>query len=246
MLSLKKSIQESFLSLYNIDIAPTLSVAPKSELGEYCINVFPLAKPLGKSPNIIAEEVCDSLAKKTDIFQSVNALSGYVNFFLTDALWKSLGESVEVSPREKNHETVIVDYIGMNVGKPPHIGHICTPLQGQALINTLGYLGYHVIGDSHLGDWGSLFGKLIVGFKKYGNETKLADDAIGHLLEIYIAVNADAESDPAVEQECRDAFRELANGNPEYTALWAKFTSASIETNKKILESMHIHQDYDI
>ncbi len=167
MFTLEKSLQEAFLSLYHLDITPTISVAPKSEFGEYCINVFPLAKPLGKAPNAIAEEVAHHLANRTDLFRSVNATGGYVNFFLTDTVWKHLGESIEIAPHEDKNETVVVDYIGMNVGKPPHIGHICTPLQGQSVINTLRYLGYRVIGDSHLGDWGSLFGKLIVGFRRF-------------------------------------------------------------------------------
>lgn len=143
-------------------------------------------------------------------------------------------------------ETIVVDYIGMNVGKPPHIGHICTPLLGQSIINALRYAGYTVIGDSHLGDWGSLFGKLIVGYKKYGNAEKLADDAISHLLEVYVAINADIEADEAVAEEARIAFRELSHGNKDYTKMWAEFTSATIATNKKILEMMHIAQDYDI
>lgn len=134
----------------------------------------------------------------------------------------------------------------MNVGKPPHIGHICTPLQGQSIINTMRYLGYHVIGDSHLGDWGSLFGKLIVGYKKYGNPEKLASDAIDHLLEIYIKINTDCEANPEIEQECRDAFRELSSGNPEYTALWSHFTQASIATANSMLFMMHVKQDYDV
>ncbi len=178
---------------------------------------------------------------------SANSTGGYVNFFLTDNFWKNFFKNIENNPQfsDKN-EAIVVDYIGMNVGKPPHIGHICTPLQGQAIINTLRYVGYQVIGDSHLGDWGSLFGKLIVGFQKYGSEEKLAEDAITHLLDVYVAINADIETDEAVAEQTRVAFRELSNGNPEYTTIWAKFTDASINTNKKILQMMHIHQDYDI
>lgn len=170
-----------------------------------------------------------------------------MNFFLTNHFWQNFFKNILENPEHKaKNETIVVDYIGMNVGKPPHIGHICTPLLGQAIINTLRYAGYTVIGDSHLGDWGSLFGKLIVGFKKYGSEEKLAEDAISHLLEVYVAINADIEADEAVAEEARVVFRELSNGNPEYTKTWAKFTDASINTNKKILNLMHIHQDFDI
>lgn len=63
------------------------------------------------------------------------------------------------------NETIIVDYIGANVGKPLHIGHICTPSIGQVICNVYRHLGYDVIGDSHFGDWGGIFGKLITAWK---------------------------------------------------------------------------------
>jgi arginyl-tRNA synthetase len=195
---------------------------------------------------MIAEEIASSLRADIENFTQVNVIGGYVNLSCTARVWMDILSQVENQQQEKKNETIVVDYIGMNVGKPPHIGHICTPLQGQSIINVLKYHGYHVISDSHLGDWGLLFGKLIIGFEKYGSQEKLREDAINHLLEVYIAINTDTESDPSIEQFCRDAFRELSNGKKEYTDLWVQFTTASIATNKKILELMHIHQDYDI
>ena len=247
MQTIQSIITGTIQSLYTIDFSPEISPAPKPELGEYCINIFPIVKSVGKAPNIISQEVADALKKHTDFFVDTNATGGYVNFFLKHTFWQRMFSDIlkEKSHQPKN-ETIVVDYIGMNVGKPPHIGHICTPLLGQSIINALRYVGYTVIGDSHLGDWGSLFGKLIVGYKKYGNPEKLRDDAIAHLLEVYVAINADIEADESVAEEARIAFRELSNGNKEYTKMWAEFTGATIATNKKILEMMHIHQDYDI
>lgn len=247
MNSLKNTFANVIKDLYHIDFVPEISAAPKPELGEYCINIFPIVKQVGKAPNIISEEIANKILLEKDIFRDASATGGYVNFFLTNHFWQNFFKKILENPtHEKKNETVVVDYIGMNVGKPPHIGHICTPLLGQAIINILRYDGYDVIGDSHLGDWGSLFGKLIVGFKKYGDEKKLSEDAISHLLEVYVAINADIEKDETVAEETRTAFRELSNGNPEYTKIWAEFTNATISTNKKILEMMHIHQDYDI
>lgn len=236
-----------FLEKFDIDFTPEITPAPKVELGEFCINIFPIVKQIWKAPNIISEEIANELKNFGEIFENSSATGGYVNFFLKNNFWVNFFENIEKPLNfDKKNQTVIVDYIGMNVGKPPHIGHICTPLLGQSIINTLRFAGYDVIGDSHLGDWGSLFGKLIVGFQKYWNEEKLSEDAISHLLEVYVAINTDCEADEKVEQECRDAFRELSNWNPEYTAIWSRFTTATISTNKKILELMHIHQDFDI
>ena len=73
-----------------------------------------------------------------------------------------------MNDKSKKTETIIVDYIGANAGKPLHIGHLCTPSVGQVIINTHEYLGYKVIGDSHFGDWGGIFGKLIHGWNEFG------------------------------------------------------------------------------
>ena len=247
MQSVQSALQEIFSKLYNLHPTFEITAAPKPEFGEFCINVFPFTKVLSKAPNEISEEVARELENFSESIKKATATGGYVNFFLTDAYWQEIFNNIVSAekPASKN-ETVVVDYIGMNVGKPPHIGHICTPLLGQAIINTLRYAGYTVIGDSHLGDWGSLFGKLIVGFQKYGNAQKLQDDAISHLLEVYVAINADIETDKSVEQACRDAFKKLSEGDAEYVKIWADFTTATISTNKKILKLMHIHQDFDI
>ena len=71
-----------------------------------------------------------------------------MNFFLTDRVWLSfLLEKEMFSSHRQNGKTVLVDYIGANVGKPLHIGHLCTPSIGQALCNIYRFLGYSVIGD---------------------------------------------------------------------------------------------------
>jgi arginyl-tRNA synthetase len=83
-------ITDTIHSLYGVDFSPEISVAPKPELGEYCINVFPLAKTAGKAPNILSEEIAIALAKHSDTFVSTNATGGYVNFFLTNSIWLNL------------------------------------------------------------------------------------------------------------------------------------------------------------
>ncbi|MFZ2256152.1 MAG: arginine--tRNA ligase [Patescibacteria group bacterium] len=162
MKTLNSVITATLEKLYNSEYTPEISVAPKPELGEYCINIFPLAKTAGKAPNLISEEVATELAKHTDIFVSTSATGGYVNFFLTESVWMEVFQSLNQSNNQPiQQSTIVVDYIGANAGKPLHIGHICTPSIGQVICNTYRHLGYRVIGDSHFGDWGGIFGKLI-------------------------------------------------------------------------------------
>jgi arginyl-tRNA synthetase len=127
-------------------------------------------KQVGKAPNVISEEVAKRLAENTEIFVSTSATGGYVNFFLMDNVWIDLFSNLEQNPPNPLSQggtkpTVIVDYIGANAGKPLHIGHICTPSIGQVVCNIYRHLGHRVIGDSHFGDWGGIFGKLIYGWK---------------------------------------------------------------------------------
>jgi arginyl-tRNA synthetase len=90
-----------------------------------------------------------------------------VNLFLVDAVYVEETSKWQFPIWEKRDETVIVDYMGANIGKPLHIGHLCTPLFGQATINMLRLMGYTVFADMHQGDWGGIFGKLITGWKYF-------------------------------------------------------------------------------
>lgn len=85
--NIQEKIQKTIQTLYGVEFSPEISVAPKRELGEYCINVFPLAKTAGKAPNMLSEEIAAELAKESTIFNGTSATGGYVNFFLTDKVW---------------------------------------------------------------------------------------------------------------------------------------------------------------
>lgn len=143
----------------------SLDVPPKKELGDFAFNVFPYTKATRLAPPAIAEKIAEGLRNRPEHFRDVSIMGGYVNFFLTNASWKDLFDALSTENKPAKNETVVVDYIGANAGKPLHIGHICTPSIGQAILNTYKYLGYNIIGDSHFGDWGGIFGKLIALYK---------------------------------------------------------------------------------
>ena len=90
-----------------------------------------------------------------------------MNFSCTTVVWMDIFNTISSPEMAKpgSGKTIVVDYIGANAGKPLHIGHLCTPSVGQTICNIYNHLGYRVIGDSHFGDWGGIFGKLIVLYK---------------------------------------------------------------------------------
>lgn len=269
MQKISQIISEAIKNTYNLDFTPDISPAPKPELGEYCVNIFPLVKQVGKAPNIISEEVGSALAKHADIFRSTSATGGYVNFFLADSIWLDIFGGLSMAWSEEGKwKTIIVDYIGANVGKPLHIGHICTPSIGQVICNTYRHLGYEVIGDSHFGDWGGIFGKLISAFKRrikmdsseWHEKALLEDGWVNYLINIYQFYHQIAEDDInwSIEVESRAEFQYLSwigidLSNPEElrhheenVELWKRFTSISIAETERKLELLGVHATYNI
>ncbi|NRH21145.1 arginine--tRNA ligase [Candidatus Gracilibacteria bacterium] len=263
-------ISSHISNLYgDISFSPALSAPPKPEHGEYCFGVFTLAKPLGKSPNIIAEEIANELRKDTANFTQINTIGGYVNLSCTAGIWLDILNTISHPEMVKpgRGKTVIVDYIGANAGKPLHIGHLCTPSVGQAICNIYNHLGYKVIGDSHFGDWGGIFGKLIWSFKNDGiaafstesdkvsyREEFLRNLSISNILELYQSFHLPilgAEDEVIKKQEeresgAREEFKKLSKGDPENVELWKQFTAISISEIEKKLDLLNVHANYNI
>ena len=118
-----------------------------------------------------------------------------------------------------------------------------TTLIGHAFYNIYKYLGYNTVGINHLGDYGSQFGKLIEGYKLWGNEYDLSTDAIDKLVEIYVKINALCEEDEEVLNRCRENFKKLEEKDPEYVALWEKFRDLSLEEFNKTYDKLGIKFD---
>src|SRR5690606_857689 len=98
---------------------------------------------------------------------------------------------------------------------------------GAALCRVARYRGFDVIALNHLGDWGTQYGKLAVAFRLYGASLP-AEPSIRDLVDIYVKFHDAAEKDPALEDEAREAFRRLEQGDPEVTALWKRCVDISM------------------
>jgi len=138
---LQNVFQEIFSQLFDISLSPTIETPPKKDLGDFCVSPFEIVKILKKNPREISQEITNIL-EKDDRFSQVNIAGPYVNFSLSGAFFNTLF-SANIPPLpQKNGEIILVDYIGMNIGKPMHIGHMCTPSQGQVTLNLAQKLGY--------------------------------------------------------------------------------------------------------
>ena len=171
-----------------------ITVPPEKKFGDICINIFPAVKATKTPPPILAQEVLDFMKTESYVTDG-NIQGGFVNLFVTDEFYQKELGAWSLPTFEKKNEKIIIDYMGANIGKPLHIGHLCTPLFGQATINLLRLMGYDVTADMHQGDWGGIFGKLITGWKYFGDDDAFQKDPVHHLLEIYVKITEKIEQE---------------------------------------------------
>lgn len=242
-----KILIQTIKELYAIDIHEIkLENPPKKELGDFCFGPFLLAKSTGKNPALISNELKNSLDTNPN-FLELSIAGPYLNFklsydFYTELFLTETRENTNIW----NGKTIVVDYIWANVWKPLHIGHMCTPNQGQVTCNLFRLLWYNVIWDSHIWDWGIIFWKLIFAYKFWWDENKLKENAVNHLFELYVKITAETELDETLEEKTRQEFKLLSQWNLDSMKLWQSFTNYSIAAMQVQLNRLNVKPDFDI
>lgn len=253
MADFKKLISESLKSeiedLTLEEITALIEVPPNKEMGDYAFPCFKLAKIFRKAPNAIAEDLAGKIQPTDDINKIIN-LGGYVNFFVNR---ESLAKKVinQVLTEKENYgkiefgkgKTVVVEYSSPNIAKPFHIGHVRTTVIGNALSKIYQSQGYHVEKLNHLGDYGTQFGKLIVAYKLWGDKQAVEKDPIKELLKLYIRFHDEAETKPEMEDEAREWFTKLENGDEEAKDLWQWFRDESLKEFSRVYKLLDIEFD---
>lgn len=219
--------------------------------GDLAFPCFQLAKTMRKPPVVIAEELHARLQSSVnDSMERFEAAGGYVNAFLNKAeVTKEL--LIEIG-QKRNHygdldlggnQIVTIDLSSPNIAKPFSMGHLRSTVIGNSLSLIYEKAGYKTVKINHLGDWGTQFGKLITAYKLWGSEEKVEKNPIQELLALYIKFHDEAESQPELEQEGRNWFRRLENGDAEALKLWKWFKEESLKEFKKIYNLMGIEFD---
>ena len=232
------------------EIASLLMLPPDTSMGDYALPCFRFAKTLRKAPALIAEELKKDILSRPNPFAAVEAVNGYLNFKFDRAAeaGKVLSEVLKRgadygSSDEGAGKTVCIDYSSINIAKPFHIGHLSSTVIGAALYRMYLKLGYKPVGINHLGDWGTQFGKLIVAYKRWGDEEKLKKGGVTYLTEIYVRFHAEAEEDPALEDEARAWFKRIEDGDKEALRLYDLFKSLTLEEVGKVYKRLGIEFD---
>ena len=237
--------------LPQLDIETIYSLLEKpksSEMGDIAFPAFSLAKVERKAPQAIATDIVEKL--DTTRFEKVVATGPYVNFFLDkDAISHQVLTDVIAEKDQYGQlnigqgRNVTIDMSSPNIAKPFSVGHLRSTVIGDALANIHGKLGFNPIRINHLGDWGKQFGMLIVAYKLWGDKTAVEADPISELLKLYVRINAEVEEKPELDEEARQWFKKLEDGDQEALELWQWFRDESLVEFNRIYEKLDVHFD---
>lgn len=232
------------------DLIGYIEIPKDPKMGDYAFPCFRLAKELKKSPIMIANEIKEKIIINEKYVEKIDVVNGYLNFYINKQTL--IGEVIRETKKQKGDygsskegegKNIIVEYSSPNIAKPFHIGHLRTTVIGRALYNIYQFLGYHVIGINHLGDWGTQFGKLIEGYKRWGTEYHIENNPIDELTKIYVRINDLCKEDETVLEECRNNFKKLEDGDPYCTEVWKKFRTVSLKEFQRIYDILDIKFD---
>ncbi|HHU17299.1 MAG: arginine--tRNA ligase [Anaerovoracaceae bacterium] len=240
---------ETVKGISETEIRDMIEIPTDSKMGDYAFPCFKLAKLLRKAPPIIAQGIAEKL-QGNEIFDKVESVNAYVNMFLSRNLFMKELVSGVAEQRDNygstnigNGRKVIVEFSSPNIAKPFHIGHIRSTVIGNAIHKIYEFLGYDTIRINHLGDYGTQFGKMIVSYRHWGNEEDVIREPIKTLLGYYVKFHEEAEKNPALEDEARDVFTKLENGEAEEVKLWQWFRDESLKEFNRVYEMLGIEFD---
>ena len=247
MNNLKNKIEEILvqaISKCGIEIPAGTQVLKNSDrpdLSDFQSNIaMSLAKALKKNPRQIATEIVEKIDNK-DLTLSIDG-PGFINIVVGNDFIAEIVSHETFSPhKQDNPKKIVIDYGGPNVAKSLHVGHLRSSVIGEALKNLARFMGYTVIGDIHLGDWGLPMGLIITSIKEKGLKLPLTVDELN---PIYPEASKRSKVDEAFMATAQEETKKLQNGDKENREIWQSFKKTSIDDIKNTLSLLNI--DFDL
>lgn len=243
-------LAKTVLGMDEAEINTYIEYPPQAEMGDLALPCFRFAKALRKAPQAIAAEIAEVLQASGD-FVEVTVAGAYVNVKVNrtqvaDALVPvAVSSPVDLFTQQRHRgQTAAVDYSSPNIAKPFGVGHLRSTMIGQAIIRMLIADGFRVEGINHLGDWGTQFGKNIVAYRRWGDEDKVRANPVRELFHLYVRFHEEANEHPELEEEAREWFKRLEDGDAEATRLWKWFISESLAAFKQTYDLLGVQFDH--
>lgn len=238
----------------------TLSNRP--DLCEYqCNGAMAAAKEYKCAPFMISDKIAESL-KENPMFSSVESVKpGFLNMKLNESYLADYIGNMEADKerlgceKAKNPKTIMIDYGGPNVAKPLHVGHLRSAIIGESVKRIGKFMGHHMIGDVHLGDWGLQMGLIITELKERKSELVYFDEnydgeypkeppfTISELEEIYPTASGKSKQDAAYKEAAMQATYELQHGKRGYNALLKHILDVSVNDLKRNYKNLNVSFD---
>lgn len=253
MTNFKQKIAEQISKITNIsenEIVEYIEIPTDEKMGDFSFPCFKLAKELKKAPQMIAQDLKDNIKFEEEFIDKIEVVNGYLNFYILPTQYIS-NVLLEISNKNEeygkstlgNEKNIVIDYSSPNIAKPFHIGHLRSTVIGNAIYKTHKHLGYNCVGINHLGDYGTQFGKLIEGYKRWGQEYNIEENPIDELTKIYVRINNLCKEDENVLEECRNNFKKLENGDEYCVKMWNKFRELSLKEFQKVYDLLQVEFD---
>lgn len=252
MVNFKRIVAEKIAKAAELDVEEIYSyieIPPNQDMGDYAFPCFKLAKTLRKAPPVIATELKEKIDEDNNI-EKIDIAGGYLNFYinkieLTKTVLQEIDSKKESygSNESGKNKNIVIDYSSPNIAKPFHIGHLRNTVIGAALYKIYKYLGYNTTSVNHLGDYGTQFGKMIEGYKRWGSEYDLEANPIDECMNIYVRINNLCKEDEEVLELCRENFKKIEEGDPYCVEIWNKFKSLSLKEFQKIYDLLGVTFD---
>lgn len=233
---------------------------PEPEFGDYTTNVaMQLAGKTGEKPRDIAQKIADELEKQKDIEKVEIAGPGFINIRVrSSVLAVQLEQAISSAPRGTygaseigKGKTVVNEFPSPNMAKPYSVGHRRSALQGWAVMKLMQLHGYTTITDNHLGDYGTPFGRWVVGFLRHSSDEALAKDGVRELGRLYIEITKELKDEKAagkhtIADEVQSWLRRLDTGDAEATAYAKRFSDISRKSLHQTMKRLRIATDHEL
>lgn len=245
--ALKEAVIKSFneeIDQKDISVQYTKDI----KLGHFQTNVALVSsKKLRCNPREIATKIAENI-KTNPIIEKVDiAGPGFINFFLKPS---ALNDYLQkFNPGSWDYElevekgVSVIDYSSPNIAKRMHIAHLRSTIIGDSIKRMYKFLRRNIIADNHLGDWGTQFGKLIVGYNKWLDRNLYEADPLAELERIYVKFEQESSDDPNLLPEARAELKKLQDGDKANTDLWKEFVDTSIKEYNKLYKRLDVEFD---
>ncbi len=247
---LKDNLEKFYKEKYSCDISVVVEEPKNSTMGDISIPLFTVVKTLRKPMPELVSEALEIIPTFNLPISNLKSVGAFINMFVdkTKLSLEIVKECINCNDNYGSSDigdgkNVTLDYSSPNIAKSFSVGHLRSTMIGNSLKLILQKCGFNTFAINYLGDWGTQFGKMIVAYKKWGNKEDISKDPINKLSELYVKFHTEAEKNPSLEDEAREAFRKMELGDQEYLDLWKWIKDESLKESKQIYDLLEVNFD---